>query len=148
MARLGLVTLELMLADLRDPVYAGDLPVKMDYEKARYEASAGSDDYALDQMDGAGPDEEGDGCGCGGGCGDGGCGGKDCGGCGAEMAASMAMDPWPDAGPGSMGCPRELDFYTLSTDHVGDRDKTRDRSPRPDRKRLPWSFAPGPRIAS
>jgi hypothetical protein len=147
-----LVTLELMLADLRDPVYAGDLPVKMDYEKARYEASAGSDDYALDQMNGAGPDEDGDGCGCGcgggGGCGDGGCGGKDCGGCGAEMADSMAVDPRPGAEPGSMGCPGGFGFHSPAIDHVGDRDKTRDRSPRPDRKRLPWSFASGPGIAS
>ncbi len=122
MAKLGLVTLELMLEELRRPVFAGDVPAKMDLENAQYETVYG----------GAGPDEEE--CGCGGdgdGCGDGGCGG----GCGVEMTM--------DAGPA------DFDFDgPLGADPVGDRDKTRDRSPRPDRKRLPWSFAVVAEIAS
>jgi hypothetical protein len=136
MARLGLVTLELMLAELRRPVFAGDVPVKMDLEKAQYETVRGGEQYVDDYMGGAGPDDEED-CGCGGdgdGCGDGGCGG----GCGHEMM-TMTME----AGPA------DFEFYgPLGADPVGDRDKTRDRSPRPDRKRLPWSFAPVARIAS
>jgi hypothetical protein len=154
MAKLGLVTLELMLADLRDPVYAGDIPVKMNPETARYDTAVRGDEYGFEDASLRGPDVEDDGCGCGGGgdgCGDGGCGGG-CGGgsCGADMAAPMAnsMDAGAPAGRGPMAGPAESGYYPSFADPVGDRDKTRDRSPRPDRKRLPWSFSPGSRIAS
>lgn len=154
MAKLGLVTLELMLADLRDPVYAGDLPVKMNPETAQYDTAVRADEYGFEDVGGPGPDVEDDGCGCGGGgdgCGDGGCGGG-CGGggCGAEMAAAMSisMGPGAAAGPGPMAGPAEFGYASRGADPVGDRDKTRDRSPRPDRKRLPWSFALWSKIAS
>ncbi|MGB3944911.1 MAG: hypothetical protein WBK88_08985 [Methanothrix sp.] len=162
MAKLGLVTLELMLADLRDPVYAGDIPVKMNPETARYDTAVRGDEYGFEDASVRGPGGEDDGCGCGGsgdGCGDEGCGGG-CGGggCGADMATTMAnsMDAGASRGIGAMTGP--INFRTTgpaeygrppsSADPVGDRDKTRDRSPRPDRKRLPWSFSPGSRIAS
>ncbi len=48
MARLGLVTLELMLAELRRPVFAGDVPVKMDPGMAQYEAVTGGEQYIDD----------------------------------------------------------------------------------------------------
>jgi len=154
MAKLGLVTLELMLADLRDPVYAGDIPVKMNPETARYDTAVRGDEYGFEDASLRGPNVEDDGCGCGGGgdgCGDGGCGGG-CGGggCGADMAAPMAnsMDAGAPAGRGPMAGPAEFGYAPRGADPVGDRDKTRDRSPRPDRKRLPWSFYPGSRIAS
>ncbi len=142
MARLGLVTLELMLAELRRPVFAGDLPVKMDPGMARYETVTSGEEYADGYIGGAGPDEED--CGCGGdGCGEGGCGG----GCGGESCGSeMTMDERPVIDAGPMAGPADLAFY--GSDPVGDRDRTRDRSPRPERKRLPWSFAPGAEIAS
>lgn len=154
MAKLGLVTLELMLADLRDPVYAGDIPVKMNPETARYDTVVRGDEYGFEDASVRGPDVEDGGCGCGGdgdGCGDGGCGGG-CGGggCGADMGAAMAnsMDAGAPAGRGPMAGPAEFGYAPRGADPVGDRDKTRDRSPRPDRKRLPWSFSPGSRIAS
>jgi len=135
MARLGLVTLELMLAELRRPAFAGDVPVKMDSGTVAYEAVyGGGEESSYEHAGGAGPDEEDCGCG-GGGCGDGGCGGGCGGGCDHEMM--MTMETGPMAGP------PDFDLYGLRADPVGDRDKTRDRSPRPDRKRLPWSFAPG-----
>ena len=55
MARLGLVTLELLLADLRGPVLAGDLPVRMDLEMARYERVGDGSDYDCDSPAGAAP---------------------------------------------------------------------------------------------
>jgi hypothetical protein len=139
MARLGLVTLELMLAELKGPVFAGDLPVKVDTKTARYDAvRGGGEEYANEYIGGAGPDEED--CGCGGdGCGDGGCGGGCGGGDGCGCGSEMMMDEGP-AGP--------AEFGVYVADPVGDRDKTRDRSPRPDKKRLPWSIAPVAAIAS
>lgn len=125
------------MEELRRPVFAGDLPVKMDLGTAQYEAVSSGEECA-GYIGGAGPDEED--CGCGGdGCGDGGCGGGCGGGDGCGCGSEMMMDEGP-AGPA------EFDVY--GTDPVGDRDKTRDRSPRPDRKRLPWSFAPRATIAS
>lgn len=131
-----------MLEELRRPAFAGDVPVKMDLEKAQYEAVCSGEQYGDEQIAGAGPGPDEEDCGCGGdgdGCGDGGCGGGCGDGCGHEMMMMMTMD----AGPA------EFDFDgTLGADPVGDREKTRDRSPRPDRKRLPWSFAPMAGIAS
>ncbi|MDD5767506.1 MAG: hypothetical protein PHW55_02805 [Methanothrix sp.] len=152
MAKLGLVTLELMLAELRRPAFAGDVPVKMEPAVAQYEAVAGGEQYIGDYTSGAGPDEEDDGCGCGGdGCGDGGCCGGGCGG-GDGCSHETTMGVGPEIGSEAMGpmaSPPDFCFRApLRADPVGDRDKTRDRSPRPDRKRLPWSFAPGAEIAS
>ncbi|MGC9514602.1 hypothetical protein, partial [Methanocrinis sp.] len=56
----------------------------------------------------------------------------------------MTMETGPGAGPEPISGLADFDLYEpLRADPVGDRDKTRDRSPRPDRKRLPWSFALG-----
>lgn len=129
----------------------------MDAAVAQHEAFAGGEQYVDDYTGGAGPDEEDDGCGCGGdGCGDGGCGGGcggDCGdGCGHEMMIITTMGAGPEIGSapqGPMAGPADFCFRApLRADPVGDHDKTRDRSPRPDRKRLPWSFAPEAEIAS
>lgn len=144
MARLGLVTLELLLADLREPVLAGDLPVRMDLEKASYEKVGDGSDYDSDAP--AGGDPEDGGCGCGGdGCGDGSCGGGCGGGCGAEMMPSMegGAPGGPCSGP--IASSPEDPALPARADPVGDGDRTRDRSPRPERKRLPWSLA-GPAV--
>ena len=122
MVKLGLVTLELMLADLKQPVFAGDVPLMMNVtDTHQYETSyADGYDYQCD----AGPDEDGCGDGDCGGCG-GGCGGGDCGGCSHEMMAAAPSDPIPVMGP---------------VDDIGERDRTKDRSPRPDRKKRPWGL--------
>ncbi|MGC9514601.1 MAG: hypothetical protein ACP5EL_02970, partial [Methanocrinis sp.] len=61
--------MELMLAELRRPAFAGDVPVKMDSGLASYEAVyGGGEESGYEHGGGAGPDEED--CGCGGdGCG-------------------------------------------------------------------------------
>lgn len=117
MVKLGLVTLELILADLKQPVFAGDAPFTMNVTDTQYETSyADGYDYQCD----AGPDEDG--------CGDGdcgGCGGGDCGGCSHEMMTAAPSNPTPIMG---------------HIDDIEERDRTKDRSPRPDRKKLPWGF--------
>lgn len=142
MARLGLVTLELLLADLREPVLAGDLPVRMDLEKASYERVGDEGGYDYDCDAPAGGESEDGGCGCGGdGCGDGSCGGGCGGGCGAEMMTSMEAEFVAAPGVGPIARSAVFGLFPMRADPVGDGDRTRDRSPRPERKRLPWSPA-------
>lgn len=150
MARLGLVTLELLLADLREPVLAGDLPVRMDLEKASYEKVGDGSDYDSDAP--AGGDPEDGGCGCGGdGCGDGSCGGGCGGGCGAEMMPSMEGGPQEgparDLSPHPRRIPPSPPGLTPSgmgtgrgTGHPGRRGRG-SPGPSPDRRCGPWAEA-------
>jgi len=118
MVKLGLVTLELMLADLKRPIFAGDMPVKVDIIDSEYDSSYG-DGYDHEYNGSPGED----------GCGDGGCGcGGDCGGCSHEMMTTPESAPTFVMGP---------------FDEIEDRDRTKDRSPRPDRKKLPSDIGTG-----
>ncbi len=100
MAKLGLVTLELMLRELENPGFAGDMPVRTsntntetgyEYQAAydvRSENDAGDRPQGMQTAPGPGP-----------------------------------VLQSPDDGP------------------IDEMDRTRDRAPRPERKRLPWGFA-------
>jgi len=86
MSKLGLVTLELMLRELENPGFAGDMPVRT--SNTNTENDAGDRPQGMHTAPGPGP-----------------------------------VLQSPDTSP------------------VDDMDRTRDRAPRPERKRLPWGFA-------
>ncbi|TRZ68489.1 MAG: hypothetical protein D4Q77_01255 [Methanothrix sp.] len=100
MSKWGLVTLELMLRELENPGFAGDMPVRVSNTntKTGYECQAA---YDVRFENDAGDRPQ-----------------------GMQTAPGPApVLQSPDDSP------------------VDDMDRTRDRAPRPERKRLPWGFA-------
>lgn len=101
MATLGLVTLELMLRELENPGFAGDMPVRTSNTntKTGYEYQAAYDVRSENDA-------------------------------GDYRPQGMQTAP----GPGPV-------LQSPDDGPIDEMDRTRDRAPRPERKRLPWGFA-------
>lgn len=120
MVKLGLLTLELMIAELKRPAFAGDFPVTLNHQSE-------NDTDFVEESDTVAMDQEYmfESKGCGGECdGDCSCGGQ----CGGDCQHEMHVAP----GPVLMMDPID--------DPTGDRDRTKDRAPLPNRKKLPWGI--------
>jgi hypothetical protein len=112
MLKLGLVTLELILRGLKTPYVAGEPLGKLNWYME-------CEDFAVSKVGAYDEDVIHDSC-------DSFCGNE----CIGDGPNAMQMPFGP-----------AMEKWTIDDDPIGDRDPSRDRAPRPDKKKFPWSIA-------